>query len=277
MFNRIFSSLVFYFIIISNPHAASLSLGYAADSANTESRYIDFSFDISQQSQLYAGAGQSTIKDNAGEITTSSFNLGLSGIASEDFDYDIGYSFWGNKNEISNSTAYFSLSFYTQNWKFTLQPELQASILYTKNNRRQVDIRGTGLYNSVEYLGIKNIELRYAHTSYNYNRNLASLNTRLADLFFSNTTLLLGSGFLETKDLAEISFTPSSINWLPEHIALSYSRSVNAIDKTVSETVAAKFNLNLSKTTSLEVEVGAVQPKNREKLSFTSASLLFYF
>ncbi len=277
MHKQLFSITFFSFVVFSSTQAGSLNLSYVSDSANVDSRYIDLSFDASKQTQLYLGAGKSTIKDSAGEITISSFNLGLFGIANEDFDYDIGYSFWGNKNEISSATAYFGLSLYTENWKFTLRPELQKILLYTKNNRRQVDINGTGLYNSVQYFGINNIELLYAHNSYNYNRNLSALNTRLASLFFSNTALLLGSSFLETRDLAEIAFIPATIRWLPERITLSYSQSVNAIDKSVSKTLSAKLNINLTSKISIELEAGEVRPKNRDKLTFGAVSVLFYF
>lgn len=261
----------------SQAHAGSLNLGYSTDSANINSQYIDLSFDLSKQTQLYFGGGSSTIEDSAGEIKTTSLNLGLSGIASDDFDYDMGYSFWGNKNEISSTTGYFSLAYYAEDWKLTLRPELQKILLYTRNNRRQVDISGTGIYGGVEYFGFNNIELLFAHTSYSYNRNLALLNTRLADLFFSNTTLLLGSSFLETKNSAEITFVPSTINWLPERISLGYAQSVNAIDKSISETLTATISLNLTKQLALQLETGEVRPENRNKLTFVAANLTYYF
>ena len=281
MFNRYsflnYLASCLLFTTMSESFASSFTLSGSSDSADSESHYIDVSIDINKQHNFYIGSGESTIKDTSGEIKTTNYNFGFSGLASDQFDYDIGYTFWGNKNEISNEALHFALSIYTDNWKFTIRPEVQDIILYTINTRQEIDIDASGIYNSVQYYGIENLELLYSHSSYNYSRNPGGLNTRLAILFFSNTTLLLSGNFIETKDLAEISFIPASIAWLPERISLSFSQTVNAVDKSETDTASLKISVNFSKNFSADFEAGEINPQNSENLSFFSTSLSVSF
>ncbi len=272
--------LTLLFILFLNTltiHAGEIGLSYSSDSNSTQNSLLDISFDAGEQTQLYLGVGESVIKDDSGEITVTSYNIGLSGIGNEQIDYDIGYSYWGNSNEISTETFYLSLSLYTEDWKFTIRPELQQIVLYTKNARRQVDIDGSGFYSSIEYFGFDMVELFYARSNYSYNTNLTLLNTRLADLFFSNTSLLLSGSFIEKRDQAEVAFIPDSGKWLPKRIALSYSQALIAIDKSHSETLALSLRFNLSKNIELELEGGEVRPEFSNKLYYGVASLRYKY
>lgn len=259
------------------PQANEIGLSYSNDSNSTQSSLLDISFDMGEQTQLYMGGGESIIKDSSGEITTTSYNIGLGGIGNEQFDYDVGYAFWGNTNELTTETFNLSLSLYTQDWKFTIRPELQQIVLYTKGSRKQINIDGSGFYNSIEYFGFDTIEFFYAHSSYHYNRNLAILNTRLADLFFSNTSLLLSGSFIEKRDQAEIAFNLAKYNWLPKRAAVSYSQSLIAIDKSHSETIALNLRFSLSKNIELELEGGKISPEFSNNLNYGVISLRYQY
>ena len=264
------------FLTVLTAQASEIGLSYSSDSNNTQSNLIDISFDANEQTQLYLGGGESVIKDNSGEITVTSYNIGLSGIGNEQIDYDFGYSYWGNSNEISTETFHFSLSLYTEDWKFMMRPELQQIVLYTKNARRQVDIDGSGFYSSIEYFGFDMLEFFYARSNYSYNKNLALLNTRLADLFFSNTSLLLSGSFIEKRDQTEVAFIPgSNKKWLPKRIAVSYSQALIAIDKSHSETLALSLRFDLSKNIELTLEGGEVRPELSDKLNYGVAVLRY--
>ncbi len=257
--------------------AGEAGLSYSSDSNSTQSSLLNVSFNATAQTQLYLGGGESVIKDDSGEITVTSYNIGLSSIVDEQIDYDIGYSYWGNNNEISTETVHLSLSLYTQDWKFTIRPELQQIVLFTKNLRRQVDIQGNGFYSSIEYFGFDTISFFYARSNYSYNRNLTLLNTRLADLFFSNTALLLSGSFIEKRDQAEVAFNLSGNNVLPKRIAVSYSQSLIAIDKSHSKTLAVSLRFNLSRNIELELEGGEVRPEFSNKLNYAVVSIRYKY
>ncbi|VAW94099.1 hypothetical protein MNBD_GAMMA23-2168 [hydrothermal vent metagenome] len=270
---------IFYLLFLSPLaiRAGEIGLSYSSDSNSTQSSSLDISVDATEQTQLYLGAGESVIKDDSGEITVASYNIGLSVLADEQLDYGVGYSYWGNSNEISTETVHLSLSLYTEDWKFTMRPELQQIVLYTKSARRQVDINGSGFYSSVEYFGFDKVEFFYAHSNYTYNKNLTLLNTRLADLFFSNTSLLLGGSFIEKRDQAEVAFNLDGNNGLPNRIAVSYSQSLIAIDKSHSKTVALNLRFDLSKNIELELEGGEVRPEFSSKLNYGVVSLRYKY
>lgn len=260
-----------------NTQAGEAGLSYSSDSNNTQSSLLNVSFNTTKQTQLYLGGGESVIKDDNGEITVTSYNLGLSSIVDEQIDYDIGYSYWGNNNEISTENIHLSLSLYTEDWKFTLRPELQQIVLYTKNLRRQIEIQGSGFYSSIEYFGFDTVGFFYARSNYSYNKNLSLLNTRLADLFFSNTALLLSGSFIEKRDQAEVAFNLSGNNGLPKRIAVSYSQSLIAIDKSHSKTLAVSLRFDLSRNIELELEGGEVRPEFSSKLNYGIASLRYKY
>jgi len=200
----------------------------------------------------------------------------MGGVISDQFDYDLGLSYWGNTNELTTKTFSFGVSLNTEDWWFTLRPELQKIVLYTKNSRRQVNIDNTGLYSSVEYFGFDKLDFFYAHSRYRYNRNLAVLNTRLGELFFSNTSLMLSGSFLKKRDQVEVGFNPESA-WLPKRIAVSYSRSLIAVDNSHSETLALNLRFKLSKTIELELEGGQVRPEFSSALNYGLVSLRYLY
>ncbi len=272
--------LILLLTLVLNPltaQAGETGISYSSDSNSTQSSLFNVNFNATEQTQLYLGFGESVIKDDSGEITVTSYNIGLNGIADEQIDYDIGYSYWGNNNEISTETIHLSLSLYTEDWKFTLRPELQQIVLYTKNLRRQVDIQGNGFYSSIEYFGFNMVDFFYARSNYSYNKNLTLLNTRLADLFFSNTALLLSGSFIEKRDQAEVAFNLSGNNVLPKRIAVSYSQSLIAIDKSHSKTLAVNLRFDLSKNIELELEGGEVRPEFSNKLNYAVVSIRYKY
>ncbi len=272
--------LILLLTLVLNPltaQAGETGISYSSDSNSTQSSLFNVNFNATEQTQLYLGFGESAIKDDSGEITVTSYNIGLNSIANEQIDYDFGYSYWGNSNEINTETIHLSLSLYTEDWKFTLRPELQQIVLYTKNLRRQVDIQGSGFYSSIEYFGFDTVEFFYARSNYSYNKNLTLLNTRLADLFFSNTALLLSGSFIEKRDQAEVAFNLSGNNVLPKRIAVSYSQSLIAIDKSHSKTLAVNLRFDLSKNIELELEGGEVRPEFSNKLNYAVVSIRYKY
>ncbi len=273
------TAIPFAFFLILLPlfsvQASEMELGYSSDSNNTQDSSLNLGFDITEQTQLYMGGGESVIKDSSGEITTTSYNIGLNGIGDEQFDYDLGYAYWGNTDELTTETFHISLSLYTQDWKFTIRPETQQIVLYTKDSRNQVDIDGSGFYNSIEYFGFDMVEFLYAHSSYHYDKNLTLLNTRLAELFLSNASLMLSGSFLEKKDQAEIAFNLSSSPWLPKRITLAYTQSLIAVDKSHSETLAMRLRFDLSNNVELQLEGGEIRPEFSDNLNYAMVSLRF--
>ncbi len=261
------------FTVFSSTFAHDIRIGYATDSSDYTETMLDLNLDVGEQTQLYGSASDATIKDSSGDIATNSYSAGISGIANEQLDYDIGYNYWGAENEITTDTWHLSLSLYTQDWKFTFRPENKQITLYTNTtNRRTVDIDGTGFYNSVEYFGLGNLDLRYAHTSYHYDKNLTALNTRIVQLFFSNASLLLSGGLIEKKDDFEVT------TYLGDaRIALTYSQVLTAVDKSHSDTWALNLDYALTKTVSVELEAGSVNPEAGSSVNFGSAALRYKF
>lgn len=239
---------------------SSLWMEYQSYEDDSTDFYMDLGLYLNPSNKLKVGIGESQLHDAGQSIDTDNYDIQLVHHTSHNMDIGIGYSYWGNNDELWTETLDLMFVVHGDDFSFRLQPRFTTLNIYTlpiMGQRRlgETDSEGWGI--SLSYYGTKNWTFNLSATEYDYDADLTKLNTLLAQFVFSNATLLLSDNFLEKSTSLEIIRQFGKID-----LGVVIGQSVSAIDHSDIDNYAINLEWFLDPGYSLFMEAGKTVPES---------------
>lgn len=239
---------------------SSLWIEHQSSSDDSSDNYVDLGLYLNPSNKIQIGYGESQIEGISQSIETTNYSLQLIHHTKNNVDVGIGYSYWGNKDELWTETINLMLAIHGDDFSFRLQPRFTTLNIYTvpiMGVRRLGDTDSEGWSASLSYYGFENWIVNISTTDYEYDADLTKLNSFLGQIIFSNTTLLLSDNFLEKS-------TSLEIKWQFSHVDLGFvvSQSVSAIDHSDIDSRAINLEWFYHPDYSMFIEAGESVPES---------------
>ena len=148
---------------------SSLWVEQQSSSDDSSDRYIELGLYLDPANKLQMGIGESHIEGVTQDIETTNYNLQLTHHTQNSIDIGIGYSFWGNDDELWTETVNLVLAIHEDNFSFRLQPRFTKLNIYTvpiKGTRRLGSTESEGWGASLSYYGFTNWVINISATDY---------------------------------------------------------------------------------------------------------------
>ena len=250
---------------------SSLWMEYQTSDDDSTDFYLDIGLYLNQSDKLKIGIGESQIHDLNQSIDTTNYNIHFIHQSEKNIDIGIGYSYWGNKDELWTETVELLLAFHNDNFSLRLQPRFTTLNAFTAplaGRRRHGDSDGEGLGVSISYYGIKDWIFNFSTTEYDYDADLTKFDTLLAQLIFSNTTLLLSDNFLEKSNTFEIKKQFNHFD-----LGLLVGESTSAIDHSKVDSTAVNLESFINPNYSLFIETGKAEPESGDPSNYLTVGI----
>ena len=257
-----------------NPRS-SFWMEYQSHDDNSTDFYMDLGLYLNPDNKLMIGLGESQLQDANKSIDASNYSIQLIHHANSNIDVGIGYSYWGNDDELWTETFDFLLAIHSENFTLRFQPRFTTLNIYTvpiMGTRRLGDTDSEGWGLSLSYYGFKSWVINVSGTDYEYDADLTKLNTLLAQFIFSNTTLLLSDSFLEKSTTLEVKKQFNHFD-----LGLVAGQSVSAIDHSEVDSTAINVEWFVNKDYSLFFETGRVEPESDDPGEYVTAGFSALF
>lgn len=268
-------SFLDYVSKIDDTPRSSLWMEYQTSDDDSTDFYLDMGLYLNSSDKLIIGIGESQIHDINQSINTTNYNLHFIHQSENNVDVGIGYSYWGNDNELWTQTVNLMLAIHSGDFSFRLQPRYTTLNIYTlpiMGNRRLINADSRGWGTSLSYYGFENWIVTISATDYDYDKDLTRLDTSLAQIIFSNTTLLLSDNFLEKSSSLEIKKQFSQFD-----LGFVVSKSVSAIDHSNIDSRAINLEWFIDSDYSLFLETGESLPESGDTGSYITAGFSALF
>ena len=248
-----------------------ITLETTTDNANGKGYYLGAGIDFIGASQLMLSYGN----NDADTTKTDNYSIGINSDPLASFNTSFSYLFWQQKNEIDIRTFQLSFNNNTNDWGFSVSPELRMITLYPLS-APAVDTNSTGIGVNAAYYGSFPLFISAGFKFYSYERNLGALNPNQYPLFgmrhFSPATLDQATGLEDNRFTFDLgySFTRLTIGYYRE-------RSTSAVDNSTYTSNSVYGKLNLTDNWQLGVETGRSKTSlnSADTISFTSASITY--
>ena len=232
---------------------------------------MELALPISTLNRFTFGIGESQLHDINQSIDVKNYNIDWFHKASDSVEVGIGYAYWGNDSELWTETVNVLLTFDTRDFRFRIQPRFSTLNMFTAliNGRRKLgntDSKGLGL--SLSYYGINDWIFNLSASRYDYEADLTKLNSLLAQLIFSNNTLLLSDSFQEESQTIQIKRQFNTFD-----LGVVIGRSVSAIDHSKMNSTAINFEWYFNEDVSLMLEAGQTEPEFDDPGNYISTAL----
>ncbi|MEJ2143279.1 MAG: hypothetical protein P8Y24_13170 [Gammaproteobacteria bacterium] len=254
---------------------SSLWMEYQSNEDDSTDFYMDLGLYLNPSNTLKIGVGESQLHDAGQSIDTDNYDIQLVHHISRNIDIGIGYSYWGNKDELWTETLDLLFVVHGDDISIRLQPRFSTLNIYTvpiTGQRRLVESNSDGWGVSLSYYAIKNWTFNLAATDYNYEVDLTKLNTLLARIIFSNATLLLSDNFLEKSTSFEIIRQFKNFD-----LGLVIGQSVSAIDHSDIDNYAINLEWYIHPDYSLFMETGETIPESGDPGTYVTAGFSALF
>lgn len=264
-------SFLDYVSKIDDTPRSSLWMEYQTSDDDSTDFYLDMGLYLNSSGKLIIGIGESQIHDFNQSIDTTNYNLHFIHQSENNVDIGIGYSYWGNDDDLWTETVELLLAFHSENFSLRLQPRFTTLNAFTAplaGRRRHGDSDGEGLGVSISYYGIKDWIFTFSTTEYDYDADLTKFDTLLAQLIFSNTTLLLSDSFLEKSRSFEIKKQFNNFD-----LGLLIGESTSAIDRSKVDTAAVNLESFINRNYSLFIETGKAEPESDDPSNYITVGI----
>lgn len=252
-------SFLDYLSQVDDSPRLSFWMEYQSSDDDSTDFYMEMGLPVNPENRLQIGIGESQLHDENQGIDTSNYSIQLVHQTPGNVDLGIGYSYWGNDDELWTETVELLMAIHGDNFSIQIQPRFSKLNIYTvpiMGTRRLGDTDSEGWGISFNYYGLKNWLLTISGTDYEYDADLTKLNTLLSQFVFSNTTLLLSDSFLEKSTTLEIKKQFNTFD-----LGFAVSQSTSAIDHSEIDHNALNLEWFTSKDYSLFFETGSVLPE----------------
>ena len=266
--------IVFSHLMSSSLHAENnsyLSLETSSDNASGNDVYLTSGIDFIGASQLLLSYG----KSDSNSVTTDSYSIGITSDPMAKFSSGLSYLYWQQENAMDISTFQLTLNSNTDDWSFSVSPELRIITIYPLT-APAVDFNSTGIGFSAAYYGAFPLFVSAGFKFYSYDRNVSVLNTNQYPMFtmrhFSSATLDQASGLEDNRFTFDTGYNFSRFT-----LGYYHDRSTSAVDDSTYTSNSVYGRLKLTDNWQLGLETG--RSKNSlppaDSISFSRASITY--
>lgn len=235
------------------------SLSYMQDSNDSSFSDMGVGIQMYDTAEFSFYAGKETISDTKGDIETGLYGFGVGSLNGEQADIAINFDYWGKQEELTVATWSLPISFYLMDWTVGITPEFRDIALWTNSfsgTRRKFGRTSKGIQARITHHRWYPFEWWIEYANYSYNSNISGLNTRLAGLIFSNTSLQLSSSFIDYRTALAMRYYFDLFQ-----LELKYGQSVSAVDQSRTDNYELKGRIRFSDMVSMTLTVGQTQPE----------------
>lgn len=253
-----FLSGVFIIILTFNTQAVfgkgDLQVQYLQDSSDSKDIFLDLQVDLSKNSTLLAGVGNTTSPASAADLDLSYWNLGFSYRFSPAFRLTLEAGHVGQGDDIKIDNIDAQLQWSSDDWSFSLKPQFdRIELLFTfNNNSRTRHIDSTGLGFEIGYYGMQNWEYSLSYDRYDYSTDPRIFSTRIASLL-SSKAIAVSYGLKDNIISADVTYLFTKTD-----LSLGYTRAQSAIDQTTSDIASIATTFYHFLPFQLGIEAGVV-------------------
>jgi hypothetical protein len=248
-------SLALLFITYAASGSGAVQIQYLQDSSDSKDIFLDLTTDLSKNTSLFAGVGNTRSPANAADLDLDYWNIGLDYRFSKAFDIELEVGNFGQGKDINIDSIDAQLRWSSDNWSFSLKPQFdQIELLVTFNNISKIrSIDSTGLGISISYYGMKNWEYSLSYDTYDYSTDPRVLSVPLVIARLSSKALTVTSGLKDNIIAADITYLFAQTD-----VTIGYARSTSAIDQTTSNIASVATNFYHFLPYKVGFEAGAV-------------------
>lgn len=249
-------------------------LSYSQDANDTTARAALLTLGLGPDDQLIFGAAQNDSQYNANTLSTNNYSLTYSTLRLSPWSLDIGYDYWGKDQELVIQTLSLGSTWHGDIWSLGLNMEQRKITIYSRqfiSGQYSTEVDSNGIGPQID-LAAGSWSWSLTGMMYDYSRDFSNLN-------LTRVLLLLGARtFLHTTTLTDwYATTQLKYNFSKFAVGAKYSHSISAIDQAATDSASMLFDLNLSKTVSLDLEAGRVYAPNEVTTDFASVGLSMDF
>lgn len=244
---------------------------YTQDSNESNAGGMGIAVQMYESAEFSVNFGTETISDSAGDIDIDSYGAGLATLNGEQMDIGLFYNFWGKEEELTIHTWTLPVTFYLLDWTVGITPEHRDISLWTNNFsgvRHKIGIQSKGIQTRVTHHRLFPFEWWIEYADYSYNRELSSLNTRLAALLFSNTSLQLSSSFVDHRTAMAMRYHFDTVQ-----LELSFGQSLSAVDGSHTDNFELSTLIKFSELFSIKLSAGVTRPETGEEGEYGAISI----
>ncbi|MCW8910936.1 MAG: hypothetical protein OQK76_10010, partial [Gammaproteobacteria bacterium] len=173
--------IVLSHLMSSSLHAENnsyLTLETTSDNASGNDFYLASGIDFIHASQLLVSYG----KSDSNSVTTDNYSIGVTSDPMAKFSTGLSYLYWQQENAMDISTIQLTLNNNTDDWSFSVLPELRIITIYPLT-APAIDFNSTGIGFSMAYYGALPLFVSAGFKFYSYERNVRVLNTSQYPMF----------------------------------------------------------------------------------------------
>jgi hypothetical protein len=249
--------------------SSSLSIDYAADSADGWSRQLAASLPGPMQLRFDLAYGESYVSADTAELKTGFRAFGIATDPLAVIGTDLSYERWGRDDELTIDTLRLGLRLDLGDFAFSLMPQQRSIRLFARERFRNilpyVDVDSQDLGFSLGYYGLADWALSAEYFHYGYSEDLSRLADNFLALFvFPLETLELASG-LNARHL-----TLGATRFLSAgEIGFEWLRAASAVDGSIATVGTLHGSVDLSPAWQLNLRGGV------QNVDYSADSILF--
>jgi len=268
-------------ISVTPIHASdnSLSLQTVFDSGDSRNTFIDLSLSLNKQTQLFLGTGNTTSDESSAgatdDIDLEYWNLGISHKFNNTFTMSINGNTTGQGREINTRDIETKMTWATDNWMLSLQPQFRKIELLVNPPSlpsRIIDINSTGIGASVGYLGNKNWEFFFRYDTYDYDRNLQSQIVNFIINRLSSNAFTVASSLIDSSIKLDITRLYDKSD-----ITVSIGKSKSALDNSLLDIASINFNFYHFDPVTLGLEIGGADSEINDSSHYMGLTLSYHW
>lgn len=245
------------FILITQAAYSSgnIQVQYLQDSSDSENIFLDIASDISKNTSLFGGVGNTRSPASAADLNLDYWNIGFGYRFTKYFDIELESAHFGQGNDINTDSVNAMLRWSSEEWSLSLRPQYdKIELLISFNNNSRIrNIDSTGLGVSATYYGMPNWEYSLSYDAYRYSDDPRILGTALAVALISSKAIAVTSGLKDHIISADATYL------LPQtDISIGYATSQSAIDQSTSNIISISTAFYQFLPFKFGIEAGAV-------------------
>lgn len=252
--------------------ASSIRYEQAGYDNNGDSYYLDIELGLESKNHLILGYGKNTSQIGSETLGSDSFYIGFLTDPYADFSTGVTYTSLSEENNFDLDSIRLDLVVNTDDWEFSLSPELRNIDFYTTTNTT-ISTLSPALGVMASYYGIEHVFISLGRTVYSYDKDVSTSS--------SHTTSGMGNYSVSTLDQAygldayRNRFT-AGYNYGAGNIGIRHTRVVAEVDSAVTTINSIFISYTFSDAWRTELSAGTVDD-DFDETRFVSAALGYYW
>jgi hypothetical protein len=242
------------------------------DDNDGDSRYLDIDLGLQDKNRIVAGYGKSTSLSGVDLLDSNSYYIGYITDPHADMSTGVTYTSITEQNNFNLDSIRLDLLFNTDDWAFTLAPELRNVEFYTSSTST-VTTLSPALGVMASYYGIDRVAIAVGHTAYSYDKNISSssMHTSFIMRNLSTSTYDQAYGLDDYRNMLAARY-----NYGAGNIGVRHTRSVSFVDATATTVNTVYISYRFNETWRTELSAGTVDDGVTDS-RFTSLALAYYW